>query len=110
VETGLERVTPNLTAAARTLGRGPWATLLHVHLPLLRPAIGSALLLVFVDCMKELPATLILRPFDFETLATLVYQLASLEQLEQSALPALAIVAAGVLPVILISRQMGRAR
>lgn len=107
-ETGLARVTPSLTAAARTLGRGPLATLIHVHLPLMRPAIGSALLLVFVDCMKELPATLILRPFDFDTLATLVYQLASLEQLEESALPALAIVAAGVLPVILLSRGMAK--
>jgi iron(III) transport system permease protein len=108
LETGLERVTPSLSAAARTLGRGPFATLMNIHIPLLRPAIGSALLLVFVDCMKELPATLILRPFDFDTLATLVYALASLDQLEESALPALAIVAAGILPVILISRGMAR--
>jgi iron(III) transport system permease protein len=108
LETGLERVTPSLSAAARTLGRGPLSTLLSIHIPLLRPAIGAALLLVFVDCMKELPATLILRPFDFETLATLVYALASLDQLEESALPALAIVAAGILPVILISRGMAQ--
>lgn len=108
LETGLERVTPSLSAAARTLGRGPFSTLLNIHIPLLRPAIGSALLLVFVDCMKELPATLILRPFDFETLATLVYALASLDQLEESALPALAIVAAGILPVILLSRSMAQ--
>ncbi|MDP4823419.1 MAG: iron ABC transporter permease [Aestuariivirgaceae bacterium] len=108
LETGLERVTPSLSAAARTLGRGPFATLMSIHIPLLRPAMGAALLLVFVDCMKELPATLILRPFDFDTLATLVYALASLDQLEESALPALAIVAAGILPVILISRGMAR--
>lgn len=110
LETGLQRVTPNLSAAARTLGRGPFATLIGVHMPLLRPAIGAALLLVFVDCMKELPATLILRPFDFDTLATLVYALVSLDQLEASALPALAIVAAGILPVIIISRGMARER
>ena len=108
LETGLERVTPSLSAAARTLGRGPLSTLLNIHIPLLRPAIGAGLLLVFVDCMKELPATLILRPFDFDTLATLVYALASLDQLEESALPALAIVAAGILPVILISRGMAQ--
>jgi iron(III) transport system permease protein len=110
LETGLQRVTPNLAAAARTLGRGPLAALIEVHLPLLRPAIVSAALLVFVDCMKELPATLILRPFDFETLATTVFTLASLDQLEESALPALTIVAAGLLPVILLSRTLGDPR
>ncbi len=106
VESGLEKVTPNLAAVARTLGRGPIAAFREVHLPLLRPALVSAALLVFVDCMKELPATLILRPFDFETLATMVFTLASLDQLEESALPALTIVAAGLLPVILLSRTL----
>ena len=106
LESGLHKVTPNLASAARTLGRGPLAALREVHLPLLRPAIVSAALLVFVDCMKELPATLILRPFDFETLATTVFMLASLDQLEESALPALTIVAAGLLPVILLSRTL----
>ena len=77
-----------------------------MHLPLLWPALASAALLVFVDCMKELPATLILRPFDFETLATTVFMLASLDQLEESALPALTIVAAGLVPVILLSRTL----
>jgi iron(III) transport system permease protein len=72
----------------------------------LRPALVSALLLVFVDCMKELPATLILRPLDFDTLATAVFALASLDQLEASALPALTIVAAGVIPVIFLSRTL----
>ncbi len=104
LESGLHKVTPNLASAARTLGRGPLQALREVHLPLLRPAIVSAALLVFVDCMKELPATLILRPFDFETLATTVFTLASLDQLEESALPALTIVAAGLIPVILLSR------
>ena len=106
IESGMEKVTPNLAAAARTLGRGPIAALREVHLPLLRPALVSAALLVFVDCMKELPATLILRPFDFETLATTVFALASLDQLEESALPALTIVAAGLIPVILLSRSL----
>jgi iron(III) transport system permease protein len=106
LETGLEKVTPNLTAAARTLGRSPWRTLIAVHLPLIRPAIVSAALLVFVDCMKELPATLILRPFNFETLATMVYSLASLDQLEESALAALTIVVSGIIPVIVLSRSM----
>lgn len=106
IETGLQKVTPNVAAAARTLGRGPLGAFFEVHLPLLRPALVSAALLVFVDCMKELPATLILRPFDFETLATSVFLLASLDQLEESALPALTIVAVGLLPVILLSRTL----
>ncbi|MBC8038227.1 MAG: iron ABC transporter permease, partial [Rhizobiales bacterium] len=106
IESGLEKVTPNLAAVARTLGRSPLAAFREVHLPLLRPALVSAALLVFVDCMKELPATLILRPFDFETLATTVFTLASLDQLEESALPALTIVAAGLIPVILLSRTL----
>ena len=106
LESGLEKVTPNLTAAARTLGRSPFRTMIEIHLPILRPALFSAALLVFVDCMKELPATLILRPFDFETLATLVFSLASLDQLEASAVPALTIVAAGLIPVILLARNL----
>jgi iron(III) transport system permease protein len=106
IETGLQKVTPNVAAAARTLGRGPLGAFFEVHLPLLRPALVSAALLVFVDCMKELPATLILRPFDFETLATTVFMLASLDQLEESALPALTIVAVGLVPVILLSRTL----
>ena len=106
IESGLQKVTPNVAAAARTLGRGPISAFFEVHLPLLRPALVSAALLVFVDCMKELPATLILRPFDFETLATTVFMLASLDQLEESALPALTIVAVGLVPVILLSRTL----
>ena len=106
IEAGLQKVTPNVAAAARMLGRGPVAAFREVHLPLLKPALASAALLVFVDCMKELPATLILRPFDFETLATSVFMLASLDQLEESALPALTIVAVGLLPVILLSRTL----
>lgn len=107
-DSGLSRVTPNMEMAARTLGHGPAKTLLRVNLPLMRASLLTAGILVFVDCMKELPATLILRPFNFDTLATYVYQFASDEQLEQSALGALTIVAAGLLPVILLSRTMAR--
>ena len=106
LESGLEKVTPNLTFAARTLGRTPLRTVAEIHLPILRPALVTATLLVFVDCMKELPATLILRPFDFETLATQVFLLASLGQLEESAAPALTIVAAGLVPIILLTRNL----
>jgi iron(III) transport system permease protein len=106
LESGLEKVTPNLDAAARTLGRTPFRTVVEVHIPILRPALYSAALLVFVDCMKELPTTLILRPFDFDTLATLVFALASLDQLEASAAPALTIVAVGLIPVILLARNL----
>ena len=110
VEAGMERLTPNIIAAARTLGRGPLATLVEIELPLLRPALFSAALLVFVEAMKELSATLILRPFNFETLATLVYAQASLDQLEDTGLAALTIVAAGIVPIILLSRMMAAGR
>jgi iron(III) transport system permease protein len=108
LEAGLTRITPNLVAAARTLGRGPTAVLMEIELPLLRPALLSAALLVFVETMKELSATLILRPFNFETLATLVYAQASLDQLEDTGLAALMIVGAGILPIVLLSRMMVR--
>jgi iron(III) transport system permease protein len=106
LESGLEKITPNLDSVARTLGRKPITVMHDIHLPLLRPALIAAALLVFVDAMKELPATLILRPFDFDTLATHVFNLASLDKLEDSSLPALAIVLAGLLPVILLSRNL----
>ena len=110
VDAGFSKVTPSMEGAARTLGCGPGATLWKVHLPLIRPSVITAALLVFVDTMKELPLTLILRPFNFETLATFVYQYASEELLEECALGALAIVAAGVVPVILLSRSIARSR
>lgn len=106
LEAGLGRITPSLDMAARTLGRTAGGTLRDVHLPLIRPALATAALLVFVDCMKELPATLLLRPFNFDTLATHVYTLASLELLEDSALSALTIVVVGIIPVILLSRTL----
>ncbi|WP_119306694.1 ABC transporter permease [Cohaesibacter haloalkalitolerans] len=107
-ETGLQRVSPNLEAAARTLGRSPWQTLVEIDLPMIRPALMSGALLVFVDVMKELPATILLRPFNFNTLATLVYGQASLEAFEKGALAALTIVLVGIVPVILLSRTSGR--
>ena len=110
LDAGLERVTPSMDGASRTLGAGPGATLRRIHSPLVRPSLLVAALLVFVDTMKELPLTLLMRPFNFETLATFVYQLASDELLEECALGALTIVAAGVLPVAVISRTITRSR
>jgi iron(III) transport system permease protein len=92
------------------LGHTPGETLVSVHLPMLRGTLVTAALVVFVDCMKELPATLILRPFNFETLATYVYQFASDEKLFHSALPALIIVVAGIIPIILMSRSISNSR
>ncbi|NKC11064.1 MAG: ABC transporter permease subunit [Gammaproteobacteria bacterium] len=110
IDAGLSKVTPSMEGAARTLGAGPGRTLWQVHLPLIKPSVVAAALLVFVDTMKELPLTLILRPFNFETLATFVFQYASEELLEECALGALTIVGAGIVPVILISRTLSRAR
>ncbi len=104
VEAGLQRVTPNIDMAARSLGRTPAAAMREVHLPLLRPAVATAALLVFVDSMKELPATILLRPFNFETLATHVYTYASMEMVERGAIAALTIVLAGLVPVALLAR------
>lgn len=103
VESSLEKITPSMDMAARSLGDRPRRMLWRVHIPLMRSGIVTALLVVFVDCMKELPATLILRPFNFDTLATYVYQYASDELLEESALAALMIVATGLIPVLLLS-------
>ncbi|WP_343856565.1 iron ABC transporter permease [Aliiglaciecola litoralis] len=108
VEAGLGRVTPAMDEAARCLGASPRQVLWRVHLPIMRASILSAALLVFVDVLKELPATLILRPFNFDTLAVSAFQYASDERLIDAALPALAIVLAGLLPVILLSRAMDK--
>lgn len=105
-ESGLGKVTPNVDMAARTLGHGPLATLVKVHLPLIRGSVLTGAVLVFVDTMKELPATLVLRPFNFDTLATFVYQYASDELLAECSLAALTIVAAGILPVILLNHMI----
>ena len=110
MESSLAKITANMDGAARTLGYGPGATLRRVHFPLMRSSLLTAALLVFVDCMKELPLTLILRPFNYETLATFVYQYASDALLEECALAALAIVVAGIVPVILLSISVMRSR
>lgn len=105
VEAGLSRIPPSIEQASRLLGETPIGTLRRVHLPLLRPAIGAAALLIFVDAMKELPATLLLRPMNFETLATWLYAEAARGTYEEGAVAALAIVIAGLLPVILLARS-----
>ncbi len=110
VEAGFERISPNLDAAARALGETALSALRRVHLPMLLPALGAAGLLVFVDTMKELPATLLLRPFDFETLATQVYGFAALEQVDRGAAGALAIVATGLIPVLFLHKAVAGGR
>ena len=104
MEAGLAKVTPGMDGAARTLGEGPMGTLRRVHFPMIRGSIITAAILVFVDCMKELPMTIILRPFNFETLATKTFELAGEEMVAQSACGALLIVAAGIVPIILLER------
>ncbi|MEY2856745.1 MAG: hypothetical protein RLZZ74_1057, partial [Cyanobacteriota bacterium] len=106
VESSLSRIKPNLDDAARSLGKGSTQTLLKVHAPLMTSGLITAAILVFVDVMKELPATLIVRPFNFDTLAVEVYRLAADERLREAAAPALAIVAVGIIPVIILSRQI----
>ena len=110
IEAGLSRIPPAYDHAARTLGQSSSGTLLRVHLPLSRSALTAAGLLVFVDCMKELPATLLLRPLNFESLATLLYGEAARGTYEDAALAALIIVAIGILPVILLARTSNRIR
>ncbi len=105
VEAGLARIPPALEQAARLLGESPAGTLRRVHLPLLQPAIATGALLVFVDVMKELPATLLLRPANFDTLATWLYAEAARGTYEEGAIAALAIVLAGLVPVALLARM-----
>lgn len=105
IEAGLARVKPNMDHAARSMGLSPLQVLGRVHVPLLRSSVLTAALLVFVDVLKELPATLILRPFNFNTLAIRAHELASDERLADAALPALAIVLVGLLPVIILARS-----
>ncbi len=110
LEAGLERISPNLDAVARTLGETALSSLWRVHVPLLLPALATAALLVFVDAMKELPATLLLRPFGVETLSTHVYALASLEQVEAASVGAVAIVLVGLVPVLLLHKAVADGR
>ncbi len=110
VNTGLLRIKPSLDEVSRSLGHTPTQTLLEVHAPLMRASLLTAAILVFVDVMKELPATLIVRPFNFDTLAVQVYRLASDERLSEAAAPALAIIVAGLLPVALLSWRIRHKR
>lgn len=106
VEAGLARVTPSMDDAARAMGLGAGATALRVHVPLIARSLMVAALLVFVDALKELPATLAVRPFNFDTLATHAYTLAKDERLGEAAWPCLAIVAVSLAPVILVSKAL----
>lgn len=108
VEAGLAKITPAVDASARSLGASNWELLSRIHAPLLRRSVLTAALLVFVDVMKELPATLVLRPFNMDTLAVITNQLASDERLGEAAVPALTIVVAGLIPVILLARAISR--
>ncbi len=110
VEAGLAKITPSMDEAARSLGAGPAATLATVHGPMLRGSILTAALLVFVDVMKELPVTFVMRPFNFDTLAVQAYQLAADERLAEAASAALAIVVVSLLPLIVLSRRIAGRR
>ena len=110
VESSLGKITPSMDDAARSLGLGQGETMRRVHAPMLRGSLLTAGLLVFVDVMKELPATLVMRPFNFDTLATQAYTLASDERLAEASTAALAIVVVGLLPLIALSRQVSAAR
>lgn len=106
VESSLGKITSSMDDASRCLGYGKWATLRRVHVPMLRGSLLTAGLLVFVDVMKELPATLVIRPFNFDTLATQAHTLAADERLAEASTAALIIVAVGLLPMFVISRQI----
>lgn len=110
VEAGLTRIKPAIDEVARTTGMSMGSILRQIHIPMMRGSLLTAVLLVFVDVMKELPATLILRPFNFNTLAVRTYELANEERLADATVPALAIVLVGIIPVILISNLISRSR
>jgi iron(III) transport system permease protein len=110
VESSLNKIRPSLDDAARSLGYTASSTMIKVHIPLLSGAMLTAAMLVFVDVMKELSATLVIRPFNFDTLAVRVYQYASDERLVEASAPALAIVVVGMIPVIFLSVQIAKSR
>jgi len=106
IDAAYQGIKPNLDEASLLTGKSQLQTFKQIHFPLLKSGLLTALLLVFVDLLKELPATLVLRPFNFNTLAVKTYELASDERLADAALPALCIVAAGLLPVLLLNQQI----
>lgn len=110
INSAYQQINPNLDLAARSLNSRTFRIFQRIHLPLMTPAVISALLLVFIECVKELPAAILLRPFDFETLSTYVYQFASDEQLEHGALAALLIIVVSLLPIALLARTQSRAQ
>lgn len=109
-ESGLATLNTNLESVSRTLGSNSASILFRVHLPVLKTSVFTAMLIVFVDVMKELPATLIMRPFNFDTLAVQAHRLASDERLAGAAVPSLVIVLIGLLPVILLCRRLSKAQ
>ena len=110
VQSGYTRIPVSFDDSARMLGTGDAGLLRRVHWPLLKRSTSAAALLVFVDVMKELPATLVLRPFNSDTLAVVAYQLARDERLGEAALPSLALVLVGLIPVLLLSRTLSTGR
>lgn len=106
IDAGFQKLSPHVDMAARTLGRTRSRTLVDVLLPNIRPAAVTAALLVFIESLKELPATIMLRPFNFNTLATLVYENASRSKVQDASIPALIIIAAGLIPVLFVSRSL----
>jgi iron(III) transport system permease protein len=108
LQSGYSRIPTSLDESARMLGASSVGILQHVHAPLLKRSVLTAALLVFVDVMKELPATLVLRPFNSDTLAVVTYQLARDERLGEAALPALALVLVGLIPVLVLSHSIAR--
>ena len=110
VEAGLGKIKPSMDESARSMGLAKGAVLRRVHLPIMKGSLLAAIVIVFVDVLKELPATLVLRPFNFNTLAVRAYELASDERLADSSTAALAIVAVGIIPVIILSTAISRSR
>lgn len=110
VESGLDKIKPSMDNSARSLGLSAFSVLNKIHLPIMRGTVITALLLVFVDVLKELPATLILRPFNFNTLAVRAYEMAADERLADVGLPALTIVLVGIIPVILLNKSIDKSR
>ncbi len=110
VDAGLSKIKPEIDEAGRSLGLSPRTVLRRVHMPIMRGSLFTALLLVFVDVLKELPATLVLRPYNFNTLAVRTFELANDERLVDASHPALAIVLVGILPVIVLSLSISRSR
>lgn len=110
IDAGLARLSKGLDASARTLGAGPWRRFIAIDLPIAAPSLAAAALILFVEILKELPATLILRPFNFDTLAVKAYSYASDERLLQAAAPSLLIFLAGLAPIIILARNIERGR